>query len=347
MQKSNEELNNIFYNLAYSRKLLAEIDTTIDSIKDKYSDFYRNNIGEIDKTKANEIDSYILTQNNSPLGTRTIKLENNTYVMQQDLGNNDYSYLVFKKSSSVALPYKDELAMNKLYNEYPKYTPLTKKQLLEKIYNKNSEVLVKNKITKKSFLETDVLTLSEKLESLNIYDLTEALNFYRVSNGNKKQLKRISPKEIDSSKSQFYTDYVNIIDKVGDLNSSEILLYLTELKEKITNVNEDNKKILLKEDKNEDFITNKSFEDLECISIPQNELMLEAFYDKKLDMKAINLDIYKGKLDFEKNIKFTFQSPCRTLVELVDKLNSMDFYKSITKNNELRNYNKNDSIRLN
>ncbi len=346
MQKF-DELNIIYYNLAHSRKLLAEIDTTIDDIKEKYSEFYRNNIGEIDKTKANNIDSYILAQNSEPLGTRTIKLENNTYVMQQDLGDNEYSYLVFKKNSSVALPYKDEVAMNSLYNEYSKYTPLTKKQLLEKIYSKNSESLIKNKITKKSFFETDVLSLVTKLESLNIYDLTEALNFYRLSDGYKKQLKRANPKDVDSSKSQFYADYMNIIDRVGELNSSQILLYLTELKEKITSNNDENKEVLLREDKNEDFITKKEFEDLECISIPQSEFMLEAFYEKKLDMKAINMDIYKGKLNLEKNIKFTFQSPCRTLVELVDKLNSIDFYKSVAKNNDLRNYNKNDSIRLN
>lgn len=342
-----DELNTIYYNLAHSRKLLAEIDTTIDGIKEKYSEFYRSNIGEIDKTKANNIDSYILAQNSEPLGTRTIKLENNTYVMQQDLGDNEYSYLVFKKSSSVALPYKDEVAMNSLYKEYSKYTPLTKKQLLEKIYNKNSESLIKNKITKKSFFETDVLSLATKLESLNIYDLTEALNFYRLYDTYKNQLKRANPKDVDSSKSQFYTDYMNIIDRVGELNSSQILLYLTELKEKITSNNNENKKVLLREDKNEDFITKKVLEDLECISIPQSEFILEAFYEKKLDMKAINMDIYKGKLNLEKNIKFTFQSPCRTLVELVDKLNSIDFYKSVAKNNDLRNYNKNDSIRLN
>lgn len=31
--------------------------------------------------------------------------------MQKDLGNNNYSYLLFKKNHKIALPYKDEVAM--------------------------------------------------------------------------------------------------------------------------------------------------------------------------------------------------------------------------------------------
>lgn len=349
MQKSNKALSDIFYDIASSRKILNEIESSIEKLKNGYSDFYKNNIGSIDKIKDTELELYVLKQDREPLGTCTIKLKNNTYIMQKDLGNNNYSYLLFKKNHKIALPYKDEVAMKDIYEKYSKYKPLSKKQLLEKIFDKNKNLLSENKVTKKFFFEADIVTLASKLEDIKIYDLTEALNFYRISKCSKTQLRRVSSTDINSDikKSKFYKEYKNIQDRIEDLNDTEIFLYLNDLKEKLEQNIFESKIILQKEDKDEHFITKKNFEDLECISMPKAEYMLDTFFDKILDFKKIDLDIYKGILNFEKNISFTFYSPSRTLAELVDKVNSIDFYKNIVKNNEVQNYNKNDVIKLN
>lgn len=347
MQKSNRTLNDIFYSIANSRKILNEIDVLIEKLKEGYSNFYRNNIGTIDKSKNNNLEQYILEQNRKHLGDCTIKLENNRYVMQTDLGNNDYFYLPFIKNYSISLPYKDEIVMQELYKRYPKFTPLTKKQLLERVFEKNKNVIAENKITKKFFFGTNILTLASKLEELKIYDLSEALNFYRISTGSKTLLRRINPIEVDIRKSDFYNDYKDIQDRMPDLNANEMFLYLSELKERITTSIDKSRITLVKEDKDENFITKKEFEDLKCISIPQAEYMLDLFFDKSLDFKKIDLDIYKGILAFEKNINFTFYSPSKTLAGLIDTLNSVNFHKSKAKHNEVQNYNKNDVIKLN
>lgn len=346
MQESNNtKLKTMFYNVSSSQKLLNEIDAILEKFKNGYSEFYKNNIGEIDKIKNTNLELYVMKQNSSPLGTCTIKLENNTYVMQKDLGNNNYFYLLFKKDYSVALPYKDEFAMKELYEKYPRFVPLSKKSLLEKIFEKNKELLKTHKITKNFFFGSKINTLASKLEELKIYDLSEALNFYKPVKGKKVLLRRVN--DADKSKSEFYEEYENINEQINVLNESDLILFYSELREKISKKIDLDKAQLKKDDVDMHFITESESETLKCISTPKADYMLDAFFEKKLDIKEIEFDIYKGKLKFEKNINFTFQSPCRTLADLVEKLNSMDYYKSIAKNSEIVNYNKNEAIYLN
>lgn len=346
MQESNEKLKSIFYDISSSQKILNEIENILNKFKDGYSDFYKKNIGGIDKIKNTNLELYVMKQNNSPLGTCTVKLENNTYVMQKDLGGeNNYFYLVFKKDYSVALPYKDEKAMKELYEKYQTFVPISKKTLLERIFEKNKESLSSNKITKNFFFGSKIMDLAQKLEELKIYDLSEALNFYKVSKSEKTLLRKVN--DADITKSKFYEDYKNINEEIDNLNESELILFYSELKEKISEEVQLLKTHLLEEDKNNYFVNKIDSESLKCISIPKADYILEAFFEKKLNMKEIEFDIYKGKLDLERKINFTFQSPCRTLVDLVDKLNSLDYYKSVSKNSETINYNKNESIHLN
>ncbi|KAB7891318.1 hypothetical protein [Poseidonibacter ostreae] len=323
-----------------TKKLLASIVEVKDEVKDKYYDFYLKNIGNIDKLAQNSLEDYVLEQHRNPLGNCTIRLEKDKYVMQKELDNGEYFYLPFEKNKSPQIPYKDAEKMEMLFNEYPKHKPLRKKALLDRIYEKNKSLLLENKMTKKHYYGSKIGDLIPELEKLGIADLTEAMSFYDVVEKRTSRAKTSKAEEV-MCESAFFDKFNNYKERIADCDTHEVLKLFSDLeKEVASHISSFDSEVL----KRDSIIKETVSEDISCISIPSSEYMLDAFFDKDIDRKAIKFDIYRGKLeDMEMKISFKFYSPCENLTEVVDRFETLDYVMS---NTQMQEFEQEETITL-
>lgn len=337
--------NSTLITFVANKKLKSLIENHIKDIKDKFHTFYSLNIGEIDKVGGIDLEEYIVNQHKNPLGTATIKLKNNFYILQKDLGN-EYLYIPFQKTTSAVIPFKDERKMTLLKQKYGSYKPIRKKELLERIYNCNIEKIKKEKISKQSFFNSPVLELSSKLDSIGIYDLSEALNFYKPTTIVQKRISPKLDKEIIEN-SLFYKEYLNIIDNQDNLETHELYEQLSSLITKVSDSVNYNTS-LIEKDKNlidSRYLKVLENEDIVCTSIPNAEFILDRFFETTLDTSRIKQDIKNEILIGELKSSFSFFKACKNLSEVVSLLNGQNYVRSL--NNKGAEFAPNQKIMLN
>lgn len=308
-------------------KINKELSSLSDSAKKPFNFFYKENIGSIDKGNSISLKDYIVMQDETPLGTATIKLHRNKYILQKEREDGSYLYLPFEKKQTPIIPQDNQDKMQKLKENFAKFKPLTKKQLLERVYESNKDELKKAKITKKTFLSSQINDLASSLESIGIDDLSQALNFYNAVEVKTKRMKSRIPNEIIKS-SPFYKKLEELKEKIEDLESHNALLLISKLKK---DVGKELKQVDTKIAKDIGFMKSDSFmtfsiiEELDCEIMPKSTYILERFFKKEIDMSKIKSEVFKGNLDLEMKSDFVFYEPCLNLSEVMDKFNSIEF----------------------
>ena len=314
-------------------KIKSELDKITKSIKKPFGEFYRNNIGEIDKTKSISLQDYVIMQDTSSLGSATIRLHKNKYILQKESEDGTCLYVPFEKKRTPIIPSDDESEHKRvILDKYMKYKPLTKKQLLERIYDKYVDVLKENKVTKKSFFDADIEDTARKLSSIGIDDLEQALYYYTpVKNTTKRVRSGINSNIVESS--SFYEEFKELKDNCANLPAHDALFFSARLYKRVEKeYNKMGVDILLNisPEDNDEFVNVSTQERLECRSIPQGEYVLGEFFKKEVDMDKVKRGMYSGALKgIEEKSTFVFYEPCENLSELIDRFSSLEYAKSM------------------
>jgi len=326
-------------------KISRELSSLSDSAKKPFNSFYRENIGSIDKGNSISLEDYIVMQDETPLGTATVKLHRNKYILQKEREDGSYLYLPFEKKQTPIIPQDNQHKMQKLEEKFAKFKPLTKKQLLERVYESNKDELKKAKITKKTFFASQIDDLASSLESIGVDDLSQALNFYDAVEVKTKRMKSRIPNEIIES-SPFYKKLEELKERIEDLESHDALLLISKLKK---DVEKELKQVEIKiikdmgSMKSDSFMTFSNTEELNCESIPKSTYILERFFKKEIDMSKIKSEVFKGNLDLEMKSDFVFYEPCSNLSEVMDRFSSIEFARG---GGNQPNYDVNEAIAL-
>lgn len=345
-----QQYNNIekLYNECIATETIkSKLEEIIKAVKEVYSEFYKNNISSIDKIKSVDFEKYILNQVKKPLGTCTVKLEKNSYVLQiEQQETKDFIYLLFDKKITPVLPVKDVEQMNDLLEKYPKYVLPSKTEILTNIYDDNIDTFKKNKITKTNFLKTPISELIKTLNDININTnkLEKILDYYEVKTINRTSLKR---GKSDIKLSSFYFDFENLNNSLDSLTNDKKIFMATQLLIQVEKNIDYLKKELLKYDEENIFISESYYETLESLSLPISQELREIFCKKIIDKSAINKAIKEGKLDLEQKTSFTFFEAVGTLADLVKVYNEINYAKQMSLNTKTEIYNSNDVINLN
>ena len=308
-------------------KINKELSSLSSDAKKPFDSFYRENIGSIDKNKSISLQDYIVMQDETPLGTATVKLHKNKYILQKEKEDGSYLYLPFEKKRTPMIPKDDIRQMEKIEKKFSKYKPLTKKQLLEKIYDDNKDDLKKAKISKKAFFASQIDDLSSSLESIGIDDLTQALNYYDTVEVRTKRMKSRIPNDIVED-SPFYKRLEELKERVEDMESHDALLLISVLQKDVKKeLNGVELNIIRNIDsmKTDAYMTISDTEELVCENMPKSNYILERFFKKEIDMQKVKAEVYKGNLDLEMKSDFVFYEPCVNLSEVMDRFNSIEY----------------------
>jgi hypothetical protein len=308
-------------------KINRELSNLSDSAKKPFGSFYRDNIGNIDKEKSISLEDYIVMQDEAPLGTATIKLQKNKYILQKEKKDGSYLYLPFEKRRTPILPQDNQNKMQKLEEKFARFKPLTKKQLLERVYEFNKDELKAMKITKKTFFASKIDDLVSSLESIGIDDLSQALNFYDAVEVKTKRMKNKIPNEI-IEESPFYNKLEELKEKIEGLENYDALFLISKLKKDVEKQLKHVEAEIVKEMgsmQTDSFMTFSKTEEITCENIPKSPYILERFFKKEIDMPKIKSEVFKGDLDLEMKSSFIFYEPCSNLSEVMDRFSGIEF----------------------
>ena len=326
-------------------KLKTQLTDISKSLKNNFASFYRKHIGEIDKGSAITLNDYVVLQDEIPQGTATIKLTNNKYILQKKKEDNTYLYIPFEKKKTPVLPINNMEMMKKIESKYMKYKSFSKKQLLEKIYNENADTFKNAKLTKKTFFSDNLEILSKKLEGLGVNDLTQALDYYEITDVTSKRLKpKIAIEDIESN--PHYSQVEKVKQDIEKLETHDALAMVMKLQREVEKCyNELNREVIknMSSFKDDKYINVTTNQDITCQIIPKADFILENFFKKDIDLKRMKYDIYGGRLDVEMRTSFSFFEPCENLSEVMDRFNSIDFARNSS--SEL-SYDANETIKL-
>ena len=345
-----------------NKQLLVKIEEQLNLQKEALSNFYKKNIGAIDKENSVSLEDYMVYQFNNPVSKScTIKLHKNKYILQKKQKDGSFSYIPFEKRTTPIIP-NDEDVLYMLNKEYTKFKPITKRQLITRVSDKHKENIKENKITKKEINSLSFTDLNDLFKSIGITELADSLRFYRL-----KESKTISLKRgLDdyTEKSDYFEEYKTINETIISSEANNTLEALSPLAKKI-----EKEIISFKEDiiskkngitaESAKFISVSSDELLEKKFIPENTKDLKIFSREGLDFKDLKIffkegldfhrikqDIFSNKLALDLKISFIFHQPCTNLSEVDDRFNSIQFASSQNLDFS-NNYQDNEILQLN
>lgn len=326
---------------ASSKKLLTLIEDRAREVKSAYSDFYKSNIGKIDR-EGNKVslEEYILSEANSPIEKDfTIQLEKDFYILKkEDL------YIPFKKEYTPIIP-SEPARQEDIFKEYIKYKPHSKSSLLEKVLIDYSSELKEKKITKNRLKDMSITDAAKLLEENGISFLDNALMFYKTKEMISYSMSYSASRDKDLHQlSKHYSDYTALLSR--NLPNHKLLAELSMLADilddEIESILPKYEEIQKLED--DTYCSIRRTETIMEKTMPTDKHILENFFKKEVDYYKLNKAILSGKeSDIDRKVSFVFFSPCPTLSHLSSLMDGIKYATTAQKD---VSFEQNDIIKL-
>lgn len=326
---------------ASSKKLLTLIEDRAKEVKSAYSDFYKSNIGKIDR-EGNKVslEEYILSESNSPIEKDfTIQLEKDFYILKkEDL------YIPFKKEYTPIIP-SDLERQEDIFKEYTKYKPHSKSSLIEKVLVDYSSKLKEKKITKTRLKDMPIADAAKLLEENGISFLDNALMFYKIKEMVSYNMSYSASRDKDLARlSKHHDDYMALLSR--NFPNHKLLAELSILADKIDDEIEANLPKYEEIQKIEDdlYCSIRKTETIIEKTMPTDKHILENFFKREVDYYKLNKAILSGKeSDVDRKLSFVFFSPCPTLSHLSSLMDNIKYATTAQKD---VSFEQNDVIKL-
>lgn len=300
--------------LAVAKKILNEVDANISLIKEKYSNYYRENIGKIINDNAMSFAGFVVSENIAPRENSTTRIEKNLFILKKD-----DIYLPFRVDSKPLIT--DDLK-EKYSHKFKNIVGLTKKELLENLYKLHMEDIKSKKITKKTIEGMGIKEASVFLSENNIGFLSDALEFYSIKTSNSLTMKR----GLDASLGKEHALYDDF-SRYKELSSQEALLKLGTIKKELSKeIDTLSNKIINTDFKGDDYFSVVTRESIEPIMIPKDQAYVElGFFTKDVNLKKMSnyLKSTGEQVDMIKN--FVFFEACENLSQVANVLNNNEY----------------------
>lgn len=309
------------------KSVASYIDKEKKSLEDMYKNYFldedtRENLNSLPKITLKDL---IVNQE---------KILKNEGIYSIKSKANTSSFLLISNGLITPFDYKKRIAMPKdasyvkAMSKYKKYSPLTKTEIFDRIYESA------NKCVTKSFLKSNSIdTIRDKLSTNNISLLEDFLMFYDIKPIETRRIKKLD----EESKNNILLknkEFVDVLDlQKSNQNANEKIYRLIEIKESIEKQIEEVEKILDKTNSSIDspyfsFSVSESFV-CQKENIPSSGDSLHKFFKEELDMDAYKKAIYsEDELDFEYKEVLELSRPAANISELTLNLSSKEYAMS-------------------